>query len=99
MEGGACMAGGVHGRRAGVHGKGACAVGRGQFWQGVCMAGGMLDGGVCMAGGGMCGRGACMVGEGDAPLWTEFLTNACKNITFTQLRCGRLWRWCLNNVR
>ena len=23
------------------------------------------------------------------PLWTEFLTHACENITFPQLRCGR----------
>ena len=22
--------------------------------------------------------------------WTEFLTHACENITFPQLRCGRL---------
>ena len=24
-----------------------------------------------------------------SPLWTEFLTHACENITLAQLRCGR----------
>ena len=25
----------------------------------------------------------------EIPLWTEFLTHACENITLSQLRCGR----------
>ena len=72
VSGGACMAGGVHGR--GMHGRGcpwqgACmagdACGRGHAWQRACMAGGVWWG-ACMAGGmhggghawwrGMCGR-------------------------------------------
>ena len=28
------------------------------------------------------------------PLWTEFLTHACENITFPQLRCGRQMYHC-----
>ena len=53
--GGACVAGGMHGR--------------GHVWQGACMAGGAcVAWGPCMVGGGMCGRegvhgrGACVVG-------------------------------------
>ena len=37
-------------------------------------------GGVCLA------RGVCPGGEYTTPLWTEFLTQACENITFLQLR-------------
>ena len=45
-------------------------------------------GGVCLVGGGV----ACLPGGGGlsrgvytSPLWTEFLTRACENITFRQL--------------
>ena len=51
--------------------------------QGGCVAGGVCPGGVCPGG---CLL-KCMLGY-THPLWTEFLTHACENITFPQLRCG-----------
>ena len=44
-----------------------------------CLAGGSAKGNVCLVG--------CLSG-GDVhlPPWTEFLTHACENITFPQLR-------------
>ena len=52
--------------------------------------GGVYPRGVCLPGGGLprgclpnlSGGGACQT----RPLWTEFLTHACENITFPQLR-------------
>ena len=49
-------------------------------WGGVCPGvssqGGVCPGGVCIP--------ACT--EADTPLWTEWLTDRCKNITFPHLR-------------
>ena len=64
---------------------------------GVCLLGGCLPGGVCPGGclpGGCLparGRGVCLGafcpgGVYISPLWTEFLTHACENIAFLQLR-------------
>ena len=60
-------------------------------------AAGVCPGGVCRGrGGGVCPGGVCLGGvsqhalrQTPHPLWTEFLTHACENITLTQLRCGR----------
>ena len=52
----------------------------------------------CWGGGGCSCPGGCLPGGGvypslywgrPLPLWTEFLTHACENITLLQLRCGR----------
>ena len=60
--------------------------------------GGLLLGGVCSRGSGpgvgLLQGGWCIPActEADTlplPLWTEFLTHACENITLAQLRCGR----------
>ena len=72
---------------------------------GVCLGVSALGGGVCLevsAQGDVC-PGGCMYpsmhwargvsvpvhAEIHIPLWTDFLTYACENITFPQLRCGR----------
>ena len=54
---------------------------------GVCPGGAWLGGG-CVPGGGVAfGQGgACPGGLCVQPLWTEFLTHTCENITFVQLR-------------
>ena len=57
VAGGACMAGGMHGRGCAWWG---CAW-QGVYMVGVCMAECMCCRGACMAGG-MCGRGACIAG-------------------------------------
>ena len=57
-------------------------------------------GDVCSGGGGVCsrGEGGCLLPgrgcipactEADTPLWTEWLTDRCKNITFPNFICGR----------
>ena len=43
-----------------------------------CLPGGCLSRGVC--------RGGVCLGVYTSPLWTEFLTHACENIAFPQLR-------------
>ena len=76
-------------------GKGVCARGclpRGCLPRG-CLPGGCLPGGVCPRG---CLPRGCLPGggvadaspgpEADTSLWTEWLTDRCKNITFPQLR-------------
>ena len=69
---------------------------------GVVCTGGWWVGGVCPLGG-VCPRGVSpslyWAGVVSAPVqagihtppphWTKFLTHACENITFPQLRCGR----------
>ena len=80
----------------GVPGQGGCSGGGGGCSRGVSAPGGLLPGGCLLQGGllrgGVYSRGgipACT--EADTlppPLWTEFLTHACKNITLGQLRCG-----------
>ena len=49
-------------------------------WRGVCLgvvlSGGCLPGGVCLGG---------VHHPPPAPIWTEFLTHTCENITFSQL--------------
>ena len=58
---GACMAGGMHGRRTCMAG-GMC--GRGHAWQRACMAGGHVWWGAYRSmAGGMCDRGTCVAGE------------------------------------
>ena len=79
-----------------VQGEGCLPRGRG-----VCPGEGVsAQGGVMSAQGGVCprwcvsqhalGRGRCvpqcMLGYTPPSLWTEFLTHACENITFPQLR-------------
>ena len=46
-----------------------------------------LPGGVCLSTGSVCLGGVCnrACNEVDTPLWTEFLTHACENVTFPQL--------------
>ena len=67
--------------------------GWGVFGQGVwCLARrGCLPRGGCLPGGGVCPggsarRGDICLGCTPPPMWTEFLTHACENITFPQLR-------------
>ena len=50
--------------------------------RGVSAQGGVCRG--CLLGGSVSPGGVV-----DTPLWTEFLTYACENITLPQLRCGR----------
>ena len=51
---------------------------------GVCQGGCLpAKGGVCLPGGVFTCQEGCLE---DTPLWTEFLTHACENITFPQLR-------------
>ena len=78
---------------------GGCVPGPG----GVSALGGVPGlGGVVVSARGVCsrgvpGRGGCLLRGGipacteadTPPLWTEFLTHACENITLAQLRCGR----------
>ena len=47
-----------------------------------CLSGGV----VCLVGLSAQGVGVCQDGCVHLPLWTEFLTHACENITFPQLR-------------
>ena len=53
---------------------------------------------VCLRGGsarGVCpGGGVCV----HLPLWTEFLTHACENITFPQLRFRTVMKHALNFI-
>ena len=83
---GLCLPGGrgcVPARREGVClgyvcllGGGLSARGEGDCKWGVCLEG-------CLPGGGsVCSGGYTPL----PPLWTEFLTHACENITFPQLR-------------
>ena len=59
---------------------------------GVSAQGGVCQG-VCVCQGGVClGRGVCPGGGcTPPPLWTEFLTHACENITFPRLRTATIW--------
>ena len=67
--------------------------------QGVFAQGGICPGeasargrGVCPGGAGYLPKGGCIpvCTEVDTiPLWTEFLTHSCENITLPQLHCGR----------
>ena len=64
---------------------------------GVCSQGGVsVPGGVCSrevsAPGGVSAPGDVFqhaLRQTPSPLWTEFLTHACENITLAQLRCSR----------
>ena len=61
--------------------------------------GGGWSWGVYLVPGGVPGRGGVHLVAGvylalggvphTPPLWTEFLTHACENITLAQIRCGR----------
>ena len=73
----------------------AVAVGGGCLPRGVCLPGGVCPGG-CLPREVYVSQHA--LGKGvsapvhvgiHTPLWTDFLTHACENITFPQLRCGR----------
>ena len=64
-------------------------LGRGCVCLGVCVQGGVCLGCVCVQKGSVF-RGC--PGVYTSPLWTEFLTHACENITFPQL----LWRTVIN---
>ena len=82
-------------------GQGGCAP-RGCLVWGVSAPGGLVRG-VSAHGGCLLLDGVCSGGSGPGavsqhalrktpyspPLWTEFLTHACENITLAQLRCGR----------
>ena len=65
----------------------------GSACRGDLLLGGSASGGVCFWGGllwGVCSWGcipACT--EADAPPWTEWLTDRCKNLTFANFVCGR----------
>ena len=72
----------------------------GVYSQGVSALGGFCSWGVCLllgvgGGGCVCSQGVCPGGcipactEADTPLWTEWLTDRCKNITFANFVCGR----------
>ena len=86
VEGGVCP-GGVC---PGVSAKGCLPRGisaQGGVWtRGVCLWSGVPPGGGCLR------RGMCVsqhaLRQTPPPLWTEFLTHACENITFLQLCCG-----------
>ena len=81
--GGSALGGLLQGGLPGPGGGGVSAPG-GCAWSG---------GVVCLTQGGVPGPGGCIPActEADTlpPLWTEFLTHACENITLAQLRCGR----------
>ena len=49
-------------------------------------AGGVCLGGICPGAGGVCPRGCLPKGGVYPSMWTEWLTDRCKNITFQQLR-------------
>ena len=81
----------------GVSDQGVCLRG---FWpeggvcpRGVCPGGVSAQGGVCPGGWCLpregvclaCLPGGCLPRQTLPPLWTEFLTHACENITFPQL--------------
>ena len=56
---------------------------------GLSVQGGVCPGGVCPGWGVVCSGGClpqCMLGHTSPPLWTEFLTRACEDITFPKLR-------------
>ena len=78
---GGCQRGGT--QEGCLHREAICLVGvsawRGVSAQGGCLPGGGLPGGVCL------GRG-CLPREVYTPLWTEWLIDMCKSITFPQLR-------------
>ena len=71
--GGGLLPGGVSTSRGGVCSRGVSAC------VGCLLPGGDLLPGGCMS--------ACT--EADTPLWTEWLTDRCKNITFPNFVCGR----------
>ena len=59
-------------------------------WGGSAWSGGWVC--VCLVWGGFClvrGVYPSMHWGRHPPVWTEFLTHACENITLAQLRCGR----------
>ena len=68
-------------------------------WAGVCVClGGVFPGG-CLPRGFLPRRGVCPNACWDTPpLWTEWLTDRCKNITFPQLRCRMVinGQWLVN---
>ena len=90
-EGGRCLLQGVCSRGRGVYSRGVCLL-----WGCVCSGGCLLLGGCLLWGGvcswgvsapwGVCGIPACT--EADTPP-VDRITDACKNITLAQLRCGR----------
>ena len=73
-RGGCAWSGGVS-APGGVPGLGGCLL-----W-GVPGPGGVSAPGGCIP--------ACTEADTLPPMWTEFLTHACENITLAQLRCGR----------
>ena len=90
--------------QGGLPGPGGSAWSRGvsALSGGVCLVRGCLPGpgGSAWSGGVSAWSGGCLPGPGGcisqhalrqtpSPLWTEFLTHACENITLAQLRCGR----------
>ena len=97
LPGGCLIWGGVCSR--GVSGRGVSAPG-GYLVGGVSAPGGVCSQGCLVLGGGAWSWG-CVPGPGGCitactevdphppPLWTEFLTHACENITLAQLRCGQ----------
>ena len=80
---GGCLLWGVSARGSALGGgrstPGVSALG--DLLQGVSAPGGCLLLGGCIP--------ACTEADTLPPLWTEFLTLACENITLAQLRCGR----------
>ena len=103
--GGVCSRGeGVPGARGAVSSAGSVCSGgcpvRGGVCSGGCAwSGGCLLWGVCLVLGVSAPRGCAWSGgvvypsmhwgRHPLPLWTEFLTHACENITLASLRCGR----------
>ena len=67
-------------------GEGRSAPGGVSAPRGVSALGGCAPGG-CARGGGCVGIPACT--EADTPPPVDRITDACKNITLTQFRCGR----------
>ena len=66
--------------------------------QGMSAGGGCLPGGVCRGVSAQKGMGVSAWGgvsaqwclpDTPSPLWTEWLSDRCKNTTLPQLRCGR----------
>ena len=66
-------------------GGGGSALGGGGSALGGSALGGLIWGGVCSR----WGVSQHALRQTPSPLWTEFLTHACENITLVQLRCGR----------
>ena len=69
----------------GVSGQGVSAS-WGVSTQGGVWLGGVYPGG-CLPGGNICLLGVCW--DTTPPLWTEWMTDTCKNITFANYVCGR----------